>query len=112
MSNRRRSSRKPIAAPPKPILFLPFGVTGAKELVAKCNAEKCSAEDALLAVVISHLKLTHYTDKDIEWVLENDDLSDQVNTWVERNRRMLTLGQGGVYAALEFTVSPPEVVDS
>ncbi len=112
MSRRQRPSRRPITAPPKPILFLPFGVAGAKELVAKCKAEKCSAEDALFAVVINHLKLSHYTDKDIEGVLANDNLSDQVNTWVEKNRRMLALGQGGVYAALEFTVSPPEVVGS
>ncbi len=110
MSRRRRPSRKPATTPPKPILFVPFGATGLKALVAKCKADKCSAEDALLVTVIDHLKLNHYTDKDIEWVLENNNLADQVNTWVERNRTMLSLGQGGVYGTLKFFVSPPEVI--
>ena len=112
MSRRRRPSRKVVSTPPKPVLFVPFGIKGLKTLIAKCKGDNILAENALLVTVIDHLKLNHYTDKDIEWVLENDNLADQVNTWVEKNRTMLSLGQGGVYGTLKFSVSPPEVVGS
>ena len=111
MSRRTRWSRKPVAPSSKPTLFVPFGVTGLKALVAKCKADKCSAEDALLVTVIDHLKLSRYSDKEIKQVLENDNLADQVNTWVKKNREMLSLGQGGVYATLKFSVTSQEILE-
>lgn len=112
MSRARRQSMIPRGPPPKPVIFVPFGVEGLKALVAKCKKEKLSAEDALLATVIDRLKLALYTEKDIEMVLEKDDLAEQGNTWVERNRRMLKIGQGGVYQTLKFSVSPRDVTEA
>ncbi len=109
MSRTRNRTVRPKGPPPKPIIFVPFGVEGLKTLVAKCKREKVSAEEALLATVIDQLKLGLYTEKDIERVLEEDDLAEQVNTWVKMNRKMLTFGRGGIYQTLKFSVSPRDV---
>ena len=100
---------RPTGPLPKPVIFIPFGTEGLKALVMKCKKEKVSAEEALLATVINKLKLGLYTEEDIEMVLEKDDLVEQVNTWVEKNRRMLSIGQGGVYETLKFSISPRDV---
>ena len=100
---------RPQGPPLKPVISVPFGTEGLKALVTRCKKEKLSAEDALLATVIDKLKLGLYTDKDIERVLKEDNLVEQVNTWVEKNRRMLSLGQGGVYQTLSFSVSVRDV---
>lgn len=98
------------AEPPlKVSLSVPFGVKGWNTLMRRCKNEKISPEKGLLDEVIDHLTRRNYTEEDIERVLEQDNLSDQVTTWVERNRRMLSLGKGGVYATLKFSVSPREI---
>lgn len=114
MSDRRRRERTrvPTSPPPKPVIFVPFGTEGLKTLVTRCKKEKLSAEDALLATVIDQLKLGLYTEKDIEMVLKEDNLVEQVNEWVGKNRRMLSLGRGGVYKTLKFSVSPRDVEEA
>lgn len=98
-----------VEPPLKVSLLVPFGVKGWKILMRRCKNEKISPEKALLDEVIDQLMRRNYTEEDIERVLEQDKLSDQVTTWVERNRRMLSLGQGGVYGTLKFFVSPREI---
>ena len=95
--------------PPKAPLFIPFGVKGYNTLIRRCKKEKLSPEEVLLDVVIDQLKSRNYTEEDIERMLEQDSLPDQVTTWIEKIRRMLSFGQGGVYATLKFLVSPREI---
>ena len=95
--------------PPKVPLFVPFGVKGCNTLIKRCKKEKLSPEAVLLDEVIDQLRRHNYGEEEIERVLEKDNLSDQVTTWIERNRKMLSLGQGGVYGTLEFSVTPREI---
>ena len=95
--------------PPKVPLFIPFGVKGYNTLIRRCKKEKLPPEAVLLDEVVDQLRRRNYGEKDIERVLEQDGLSDQVTTWVERNRKMLSFGQGGVYGTLKFLVSPREI---
>ncbi len=90
-------------------LFVPFGVKGYNTLIRRCKDEKLFPEEVLLDVVVDQLKHRNYTEEDIERVLQQDNLSDQVTTWTEKNRKMLSFGQGGVYATLKFLVSPREI---
>jgi len=95
--------------PRKASFFVPFGVEGCNTLIRRCEDEKLTPEKVLLDVVVDQLKRRNYTEEDIERVLERDDLSGQVATWVEKNRTMLSYGHGGVYATLKFLVTPREI---
>lgn len=100
-----------VEPPLKVSLLIPFGVKGWNILMRRCKNEKISPEKALLDEVINQLMRRNYTEEDVEQVLEKDNLSDQVTTWVEKNRRMLSFGKGGVYGTLKFSVSPREILE-
>ncbi len=97
--------------PGKVPFFVPFGARGVKALITLCKKENISAEKALLQVVLDLLKNSKYTGEDIERVLERDNIHEQVAYWVDKNRKMLSLGRGGVYATLRFSISQRDITE-
>ena len=89
--------------------YVPFGIDGLKAINKTCNESGLSAEAVLLANILHRLKVASYTDKDIERVLEEDNLVGQVDEWIAKNRRMLKFGDGGVFKTLKFKISPREI---
>lgn len=96
----------------KAVLYFPFGIDGAKQILKEWKDSKITLDEILLNRVVKNLKdRYYYTDKDIEFIKEHDDLEGQVNTWLDRNRRMLELGDGGLYQTLIFKISPRTIED-
>jgi len=91
--------------------YVPFGIDGLKAINKTCNESGLSAEAVLLANIVHRLRVGLYTDKDIERVLEEDDLVGQVYEWIAKNRTMLKFGVGGVYKTLKFQISPRAILE-
>jgi len=103
---------KPIVQERLVDVHVPFGVEGLKAIHNTCKESGLSAEDVLLANVLHRLKLALYTKKDIERVLKEDDLAGQIIGQIEKNRKMLSFGEGGVYKTMKFRISPREIPEA